>query len=168
MGTMVVVWKTIKPQRLKDAEMKREVRNALDRMQRAIKKDYERTTKTWEHKVRFQTQESIKPTGPAVLVGTDDLIYKFVDEGTRPHLIRARRAPRLVFQTGYKSKTLPGVLDARHGGKFGPIATALAVQHPGTEARGFTEMLQKTWQAKFKAEMEKAMVRAARVSGHGA
>ena len=80
-------------------------------------------------------------------VFTNDEIYKFVDKGTAPHIIMAKHRMRpLVFQTGYKAKTAPGTIGSRAGGPFGPTVRALVVHHPGTEARRFTETIQKKWE----------------------
>jgi len=52
--------------------------------------------------------------GPLVIVGSDDEVALPHHEGTRPHTIRARRAPLLVFYTG------------------GRVRRTLRVRHPGT------------------------------------
>jgi hypothetical protein len=172
----VLAWKTIKPARLKDKEMQRELRNAMARCGRAILKDYQRGVKTWEERPEFETATSLmtgKPPGPSVLVGTDDLVYLYVDEGTKPHEIWAgaytgkSEHKVLSFQGNYRSKTDVDNLDAHAGGASGDWAHPPMVNHPGTKARNFTKIIQKTWQPRFKDEMEAAMIRAAQASGHG-
>lgn len=170
----VLAFKAIKPRKLRDKDLRLELLNAVRKVGRAIEKDYKRTTKTWKDKPKFEQVISLSQPGPTVLVGTDSLIYKFVDEGTKAHEIWAGAytgksdKKTLAFQTGHKSKTLPGVLDARSGGKSGPWVHPPMVHHPGTEARDFTKMLEKQWKPRFKRGMEEAMVRAAKKSDHGA
>ena len=163
---MVIQWKGIKPTKLRSSKVRLELLNAVGRQATAIKKDYARTVKSWAKKPEFEVQQSLKG-GPSVLVGTDDVVYLFVDEGTRPHIIAPKGPWPLRFQTGYKAKTSPGVLDSGSGGKFGPERRALVVHHPGTEARGFSAKIAAEHEKLFKRAMERAMVRAARASGHG-
>jgi hypothetical protein len=54
---------------------------------------------------------------PYVEVGSDDPIALIHHEGTVPHVIRARRAPRLVF----------------FWGKVGKVVAFKSVNHPGTK-----------------------------------
>lgn len=64
--------------------------------------------------------------GAAVLVGSEDPIALLHHEGTRPHPIVPRRAPRLVFWSG----------------RAGRVVYAKRVNHPGTKPnRYLTEAL---------------------------
>lgn len=161
-----LVWKVIKPKRMRDDRLRLELLNAMGKVGTAMKKDYERTVRTWNEKPEFETVESLKG-GPTLLVGTDDVVYKYVDEGTKAHIIRAKNAPRLAFPSVYRAKTDPGKLDAHAGGPSGDTVFAVQVQHPGTEPRDFTKIIQEKWEPKFREAMQQAMVRAARESGHG-
>lgn len=62
--------------------------------------------------------------GPAVLVGSEDPVALWVHEGTVPHPIRARNAPRLVFywRKGFNG---PGIYRFKQ------------VNHPGTQPNRF-------------------------------
>jgi hypothetical protein len=55
--------------------------------------------------------------GPAVMVGSEDPIALMHHEGTRPHVIRARRAPMLVF----------------YWRRVGRVVAFKKVNHPGTQ-----------------------------------
>lgn len=57
------------------------------------------------------------PEGVKVLVGSEDPIALFHHEGTRPHVIRARRKPMLVF----------------YWPKVGRVVAFKQVRHPGTQ-----------------------------------
>jgi hypothetical protein len=102
-----------------------------------------------------------------VLVGTDDEIYGYVNEGTKPHTIWAKNARTLAFPSAYTPKTRPGHMTAGSGGASGPTVFAAEVHHPGTEARNFDKAIQKEWKPKFKRLMEQAMKTGATASGHG-
>ncbi|HLE04997.1 MAG TPA: hypothetical protein VI729_10365 [Anaerolineales bacterium] len=120
------------------ARLQRELRDALDHTANIVRDDFQKTVKTWEHKPSFRKEgPRLTGTGLEVSVSTNQEIYTYVTRGTRPHLIRTRRARRLRFQTGFKAKTRPRVISSRAGGASGPVAFARAVQHPGTQARDF-------------------------------
>jgi len=163
----VLVFKTIKPKRLQEKEMKRVIRNAMKRVGYGIQKDFESTTATWDHKPKFSVTTTISgDDSPAVLVGTDDEIYGYVSGGTSAHIIRPKRARALRFQKTYTAKTVPGVIGSKAGGPSGPAVYAQEVHHPGTKARRFDQIIQKKWQPRFKREIEAAMKEARLVSGN--
>ena len=169
---MAILIKEIKPSRLKVDAMRLELLNAMRKVGTDVKKDYEKTTKTWKHKPKFEVSVSLKPPGPTLIVETDDEIYGYVDKGTRPHLIFAgiytgRSSKRaLAFPSKFGAKTRPGVIGSSAGSSGGPTVIRPYVQHPGTKARGFEEAIAKIWTPKYKRQMERAMSRAAKASGH--
>ena len=145
-----IVFKFIKPRRdyrVLGEKVARQLEAQLERDAAGIQTDYESTVATWEHQVEFQARILSAGGTRVAYVFTNDEIYKFVDKGTAPHIIMAKHRMRpLVFQTGYKAKTAPGTIGSRAGGPFGPTVRALVVHHPGTEARRFTETIQKKWE----------------------
>lgn len=161
--------KSIKPARFKDAAFQRAIEDAADRVGKDMTTDFKKTTETWKHKVAFETVISVAPD-VEVLVGTDDEVYGYVNDGTKPHPIFPRRARALRFQWGgrgsYKPKTAPKVIGSKPGGPTGPIVHKPYVQHPGTKAREFDKTIESKWKAPFKRRMEKAMRDAAKQSGH--
>lgn len=168
----MLTFKTIKPERLKDDKMRLTLLNAVRKAARDIRKDFEKTTRTWEHKPKFEEVVSLTGPGPVALVGTDDKLYRWVDEGTKPHEIWAgaytgrSQHRHLAFREGFEPKTIPRVIDSRQGGTWGPYRYAPMVHHPGTEARQFDKTIAETWESKFKRRMEQAMSEAAKDSGH--
>lgn len=162
---MAAVWKVIKPSRLKDDAMRLALLNGMRKVGTQIKQDFEKTTQTWDHKPKFETLVSLSG-GPTVLVETNDEIYHYVSEGTKPHTIRPTRARVLAFPGVYNAKTTPGVLEARSGGSSGDMVYTKEVRHPGTQPRKFDELIAKKWQSKFKREMESVMKEVAQASGH--
>lgn len=163
---VAIVTKTIKPSRLKEKEMRLELLNALRKAAKDIRKDFDLTVKTWEHKPEFQEVISLGGNSPSVLVGTDDEIYRYVDEGTKAHIIRPKKAKRLRFQGTYTAKTSPGVIGSSSGGSSGDVIYSTGVHHPGTKARKFSQAIEKKWAKAFKGRMEDAMQRARKKSGH--
>jgi len=174
----VIVAKAIKPARFQSEAFTRAIRAAADEAAKGILADFEATTKTWKRKVKFVKEVDTRVSPVQVLVGTDDPIYRYVDEGTKPHPIFAgiytgkSKAKALSFQWAgkgsYTPKTKPGVIGSRAGGPSGPFVAVPYVMHPGTDAREFDITIQKAWEPRFKRLMEQALVVGAKGSGHGA
>lgn len=124
---------------------------------------YGKTTRTWRHKPRFYS----KRTAKGVTINTDSAIYGYVDFGTRPHVIKARRAPFLVFRWPYKAATKPRVI-ASYKAQTGPNwAKRKQVNHPGIKARNFTDEITKRMQKRAAAIMRKAIKDAINVEAVG-
>jgi hypothetical protein len=172
----VIVAKAIKPARFKSEAFTKAITAAANEAAKQIEKDFEATTKTWKHKPKFVKEVDVRTSPVQVLVGTDDEIYRYVDEGTKPHPIFAgiytgkSNKKALAFQWGgpgsYRAKTSPGVIGSKAGGPTGPMVAFPFVQHPGTNPRNFDETIQKKWEPRFKRLMEQAMSAGARGSGH--
>jgi hypothetical protein len=171
---MVVLVKAIKPSKLRDGKLRLELLNAMRKAATVVKSDFEKTVETWEKKPKFEVVISLRPEAPAILVDTEDEIYRYVNDGTRPHAIFAgiftgkSRKRVLSFPSQFRPKTKVRQLRSFRGFKGGPNVQRPFVQHPGTEARNFDEVIKKKRSAWFKRQMEKAMRKAARKSGHAA
>jgi len=154
----VFQFKAIKPKKLKIDKIRMEILNALRAEGRDVTKEYEKTTASWRVKPKFETMIGLtRAEGASVFVGTDDEIYGYVDQGTRPHVIRPRRARFLRFRTGYKAKTSPRKIGSGPGGASGPVRFAKIVHHPGTQPREFSPTIRKRRRRKFTRRMVKAM-----------
>jgi hypothetical protein len=183
---MVSVFKTIKPQRLKDKEMKEALRHATERAGRQIVKDLEQTTETWEHKPTFKMSTTVTGKKPednlAVRVYTGNEprldppdagdIWNMLDNGTRPHEIWAGAYTGksdkkvLAFPSMFSPKTTPNALSSKAGASGGETIFRAYVEHPGTEARNWTKVETERRRAWFKEQMVDAMKEAAQASGH--
>jgi len=147
--------------------------NGMRKVGRAAKKDFELTTKTWEHDVDFEMVISLAGPGPEMMIATDNPIYRYVNDGTKPHPIFAgiytgkSTKKALSFLSGYKAKTTPNVIGSGSGGPFGKKVAVAYVNHPGTEGRNFDAILTKKWSPKFKRAMEQIMIEIGKESGHG-
>lgn len=118
------------------------VAKGMDDAAEMVKKDFEQTTASWDHSVTF----TIAKQGVDRTVTTNDEIWGYVDEGTKPHVIVARRARMLRFATGGKPKTQPGRITSGSGSKGNAVVFRPKVNHPGTKARLFTQQIAKRWQ----------------------
>lgn len=162
----MIVWKAIKPARFDDKAFTRAMNKAAKSAASDIKGDFEKTTKYWRHKPVFEKVVQIGPNAVAVLVGTDDEIYGYVDGGTKPHVIRATRAKMLRFLSEYRAHTQPRVLESGRGGARGKAIYRKEVMHPGTEAREFDKLISEKWKDAFKRRMEQAMKEGRQQCGH--
>ena len=163
----MLLFKPIKPKKLFDSTI---ITDALEKECEAIANDilldYELTTSTWEHQVAFQKLTQVGPDGITILVDTDDKIWKYVDLGTKPHMIRPKGNWSLRFKSGYKAKTTPGIIPAHKGGSSGKDVYRKWVKHPGTKARNFDKVITKLWKPKFTKRLETVLKNSVKRTGY--
>lgn len=140
---MVARIKAIKPTRkfLGDINaLERELEAGLDELADETETLYRKTVKTWAHRVTFRKVK----TSNGRSVYTVDKVYQYVDKGTKPHIIRAKRAPNLRFRVGgFKPKTKVNVINSYKGAPAdGDFVSKRQVNHPGTEARNFSSIIE--------------------------
>ena len=165
---MPVIFKAIQPKAFKPQVFEEELTRAMRSVEAGIKKDYEAGVKDWDTKVEFNSQTTVNPGGGvSVSVDTDNEIYGFVHEGTGPHIIKPKKAKRLRFQGTYTAKTVPGVIQSRSGGPSGEVRFAGIVQHPGIKGRFFSKPIKKKWGPFMSRQVERALAKATKASGHG-
>ena len=128
----------------------------------SIKKDFDATMTTWEHKARFFIRTTSRKNYLSMTIYTKDAVYAYVNYGTKPHVIRPKKARVLRFQSGYSAKTRPGFIGSSPGGSSGDTIFAQEVHHPGTAPRGFDKAIAEKHERSFKARMDAAMAKAAR------
>ncbi len=154
--------KPIKPKKLAIDEIRLNVLNALREEGRIIAKEFEKTTQTWKGaKPKFEVLIGLTGKDATVVVGptgSDKAVLKWVwiDQGTKPHKIRAKNVPLLKFRSGFSPKTLPNKIASFPSGSFGPFVSKKEVNHPGTEPRNFTKIVVKRRRKKFVDSMIKA------------
>lgn len=106
---------------------------------------HRKVVREWVKKPGFRQQKYKSPNTYSIKIvptGRYASVWYFVDRGTKPHEIAAKNVPLLKFQTGYSPRTAAVAKFAQGTGqKFGPWVSTAVVQHPGTEARKFTQ----TW-----------------------
>lgn len=122
--------KMLEPRQLRGA-----VSEALDEMGREAKRDFERITKTWNHRVPIEVLKDVSRL--ELMVGTDDRIFGYLEHGTKAHAIRPKKARALRFMSGFHPKTTIGGLQSGAGGSYGDVVFSQGVWHPGTKARNW-------------------------------
>ena len=98
---------------------------------------YQKTTSTWNDPILF----TVKKTRYGRSVGTRSRIYAYVDKGTRPHTIRARRVAALRFALGGRPKSRVNTIASYKGAQGKQWMSKKEVHHPGSAARNFTPVI---------------------------
>jgi hypothetical protein len=170
-----VVVKQIKPKKLREDAMRLTLLNAMRAFGTEMKKEFEKTTRTWKHKPKFEIIRALSANlgKVEVAVMTDDEIYGYVNNGTKEHIIEPKKpGGKLFFIWGgpgsYTPKTTPGVIGSQSGSNSGEPTARAWVLHPGSEARNFDKAVGDLMEPRFKTKMEQAMKEAAQKSGHKA
>lgn len=122
--------------------VERAVRETMRSLAEEAKQDMEATTRGWKHDATFHAIAD--RTG--YIIGTDDEVWNWLDQGTRPHVIRPRRARRLRFVTS------------------GRVVWARQVNHPGTKPRAWSKMIKHKYQREMPHRMNEAIGSA--IGGH--
>lgn len=126
---------------------------------RAVKSDLEEAFKTWNERPVVEMKIHLTRTDPqaGVEVYTDDPIVYMLNKGTKRHFVAPRLKPRLAWQVGFTSKTMPRQLRSRKGGKYGNVwATSMGHWIRGVEARKWDEVLLKKWDAEAARRLQAA------------
>lgn len=121
---------------------------------------------SWTHKPRFRVLVRVTPVRIDANItpeGRHAAIFVYVDQGTEPHLIRAKTpGGKLKFRTGYSAKTAaPARAQVGSGRATGGWVATEEVQHPGTEAREFMQTYMDQVDRTYRRRIENAMRRAA-------
>jgi hypothetical protein len=154
--------------RIKDA--RREMVNMVNDHAKTLKTEFEDVVSDWskENRPAFKIEtkvgnEEIRATVRPVVRGKGWLIFKWTDLGTRAHPIDPKpsnRRGRLIFQAGYSPKTLPiARAHVGDGQAHGDWTSPEHVDHPGTQARKFSETIQKRTYPNFRKSIENAFRR---------
>lgn len=137
-------------------EIERKMRNKTGP---EIRTEFRKTVNGWKEPPDFQpsyrnsTAEVSTTVRP---VGKGTTKYGYVNNGTEPHLISARRAPVLRFKAFYQASTWPRVIRSQPSRRFGPWWIAKQVtQH--TEAREFDLVIAEEYADTFVNDMQDAI-----------
>ncbi len=142
---------------LDPAKFKRAIENAGNMTAKAVQVDFKVTTRTWKHQPDFTiTHAGMNPVWD---ISTNDEIYGYVSQGTRPHVIKPRNARILVFkQGGFRAKSRPGFIGSNAGSPAtGETRIAKVVHHPGTEAREFAQTIANKWKVEWPRQLQRAI-----------
>ena len=126
------------------------------------------TVRRWKNRPDFgeetfmspdRIEYTIKPKGAKKVLA----IFKYVDKGTKPHIIRPKiPGTYLKFKTEYSAMTQPIALYNKGSGQsFGNWVSKSQVNHPGSAARLFMETSMKelipSLQVRVQQEIAKAV-----------
>lgn len=154
--------KALKPANLPTAqEYLAAIEKATYKSAGLILRDFEATVRTWDKKPTFDVTITNQGGDYSVTAGTDNEIYGYVDAGTKPHVIRAKRSKYLRYSSGYKAKTRVGVIDSNDGGASGDDVFSKEVHHPGFPGRKFSERIQKRRQTTVAQEISAGIAKVA-------
>lgn len=106
---------------------------------------FQNTTRTWTQQPTFEPTQTAM--GWAVKV-TPEYPYAWVNAGTRPHVIEAKHAILLRFTGPYHAKTKVNVIGSYKGGRGRVWVSKKRVNHPGTEARNFSDIIMRRIQTR--------------------
>lgn len=170
----MITFKTISPKAFNVGALEKELRNAQRDWMTKVVKEYRVTTKYWKHKVAFRGRLSERGMVTRIEVGTDDEIYGYVDGGTGKAAGRGGKYPIrpkrpggvLAFPSVSTPKTKPGRLRSGYGRKGKTTVFAKQVMHPGIKPRKFSKQIKKKMEPVLEADMQTAMGRGAKKSGH--
>jgi hypothetical protein len=126
----------------------KEIREAFTEEVKAdVVADFDDVTSDWETDVTFDARVEVQGGNIVIGIGPrrNSRIWRYVDEGTRAHAIRAKRGKFLEFRGGYSSRTAPGRAHVGTGHAYGPLTYRHEVWHPGTKARDFTKIILRKW-----------------------
>lgn len=136
---------TIRPKRwpkwMSSSDVKRVVKTALDAAAKEGERLLKNPTESWTHKPDFTIREFDRGYGRSVT--TTHNLYRFVNNGVRRRIIRAKRARVLRFYPGSSPKTIPDSLRPRTGARGYAPAFAKFVRWPGIKARHFDRLAAK-------------------------
>jgi len=151
------------PKKLNETAMHAELTRAMKRGQADVYKDFLKTVDTWDTKPEFKNEFKETNNEISFVVSTDDEIYGYVNNGTRPHIIEGFP---LAFMAAYKSKTTPRKISSHSGGGSGETVFATKVHHPGTEPRDFDTAIMVKNSPKLSEYLRIGMKKARVASGH--
>lgn len=144
-----------------------EVAQEMREIGRDLRSKHKAVVSDWTHQPDFAANTTMEPHLLSVDIkvrGQHKKIWRYVDEGTRPHLIMPKKAGgRLVFQLGYSPRTTP-IANAHVGTGMasGAWRSPQMVNHPGTVARQFGTEIAKLYTPEFRRRIENAFRRANR------
>lgn len=155
--------KAIKPPGLKTDKVRLEILNALRKEGRLQKKMLAGTAKYWSGaKPIFSFEIGLAGNDAVLLVGPSGggaQLWVWLDQGTRPHIIRPRSGGVLRFRVGGRAGSTPGTLAVSRGSRGTQWISAKVVHHPGITARDWSLVVLKERQNPFFRSLNEAVAR---------
>lgn len=125
---------------------------SLNTIGAGAKKDFDDIVAGWKHKPNFIMQRT-RNTVAVTVKGPNAKVWGYVDQGVKPHIIRAKNKPLLKFRGGkYSAKTRAGNSKYRGPGtSSGGWVSKKQIRHPGSVARQFTRIIRNKWERQGRA-----------------
>lgn len=150
-----------------DKLLQTELRAVAETYALQLRSQHESVVRDWVHRPTFrhgvyaskrQVLSIVYPTGKHAK------LYQWVDEGTKAHVIKPKRAGGLLkFQRGYSARTSPVArFNVGTGRASGRWTSARIVRHPGTKARQFSKTFNRDVLPEMRRNIENAIRRALR------
>lgn len=127
-----------------------------------VKADLEKTVRTWRNPAKF----SVRRVTQGFTISTKSKVWMWVDEGTKPHKI-PQPARKIVWRGGtFTAKTTPNLISSKKGGltyqRFVTTPERKPLDHPGTKARNFTQIIVDKWRPRYQERVRIALNKAHR------
>lgn len=119
------------------------VESGLDIAANEIKNKFLQPTSTWNHKPEFTIESEPRQR----TIGTDDVNYARINDGTEPHKIRAKNKKTLKGNFG-TAKTRPFNFQGQPATQ-GEVFFAKEVNNPGISPRGWDELIEYEYSSEF-------------------
>jgi hypothetical protein len=125
----------------------------------SMRRQANETVKSWEKKPAISTKRQTTGDSFYVILEIDSFIWSLLDKGTKPHIIAAKTAPFLAFNSkGFIAKTKVGQFASGSGQKANSgFVQKKAVKHPGFPARGWSDEIKKTAEELASREWRKGL-----------
>ena len=128
-------------------EIKRAGVKVYEKAMISAKSRLDTLTYNWSTSVQFKSSVSLVGNKIVAIMETDSLPFIYVDKGVEPHRITARNKEFLSFLVGpeaYIPRTKVGSFRSGQSKKQGDLIRIRSVKkHPGIQARGWSEILEK-------------------------
>jgi hypothetical protein len=123
--------------------------------------DFNKITETWNHDVVFTRGIDFFYGFWEGFLETDDDVFNWVDQGTEPHEISPRPdnvRGILEYLSDFTPKTSWQEIGSSPGGKSGGLVQQFAVDHPGIDAREFSEAVSEKEQEHFERRLRRKLI----------
>jgi hypothetical protein len=143
------------PRKFLSLNLTKAIENQLEETAKAIKVDFEVTTRTWKERPSF----FIKTISNGRRIYTDNFVYMLLDRGTKAHKISARNAKTLAFFAGgFRAKTRPRFIGSNKGKVANKNLTfTQSVNHPGFPAREYESTIKDKWDKEAPRQFRRAL-----------
>jgi hypothetical protein len=142
-------FKTILPKLLPQKVFDTAFENASREMEKDVKGAFSDAVSKWKHQPVWRGYVRLGSNEIYISVGTTDEIFKFVDEGTKAHIIKPVTAKVLHW------------VDAGGDDHFAKL-----VHHPGTKAQEISKSIHDIWVGLMPDYFDKHLAQAIKESGH--